>query len=256
MDKTMKKNQTKNKELKHTDCGGEIVIGTGDVGQPEEGECLKCGEKIVSQEQINKELSKEELLEEFNTRIESCCESYGDSCLGTKNEGKCKQWQRQIRAIIKDYPLLKEVNEFVDKRLKKKSFSECFYNFMASPEGLSSKEICKELENSGIDTKKLQKRVEKILHSKPKESRHTQDDKWVEEKASEMLMVILQGMKKDAIDFIRNLLLEVQPKVVSEEEFQAEAEKLFDRSKSFKVLYDAQVYLSAMLKKLGVEVKK
>ena len=39
-------------ELRHRNCGGKIFINLGDVGQPEEGECLKCGEKIVCREQI------------------------------------------------------------------------------------------------------------------------------------------------------------------------------------------------------------
>lgn len=70
-----------------------------------------------------------------------------------------------------------------------------------------------------------------IKPSKSKESRYTGDEKWIEEKAR-MLITMVSKLypheaspcvipKSKAEDFIRNLLLEIQLKVVSEEEFQA-----------------------------------
>ena len=39
-------------KLIHKNCGGEIVVNLGDMGQPEEGYCLKCGEMIICSEQL------------------------------------------------------------------------------------------------------------------------------------------------------------------------------------------------------------
>jgi len=41
--------------MRHKNCGGEIVLNYGDVGQPEDGECLKCGERITRREQVEEE---------------------------------------------------------------------------------------------------------------------------------------------------------------------------------------------------------
>lgn len=55
------------RKLIHKNCGGEIFINLGDVGQPEEGECLKCGEKITRREQVeHKPTEVEEKEEEGN----------------------------------------------------------------------------------------------------------------------------------------------------------------------------------------------
>ena len=42
-------------------------------------------------------------------------------------------------------------------------FIDSLFNFLADPEGLTQKEICSELEEHGIDTKKLKERVKKII---------------------------------------------------------------------------------------------
>jgi len=46
--------------VKHKNCGGEIFINLGDVGQPEDGVCLSCNEKITRREQIEELASKQE----------------------------------------------------------------------------------------------------------------------------------------------------------------------------------------------------
>ena len=48
------------RKLIHKNCGGQIIISQGDVGQPEEGHCLKCKEIIMYPEQIDCEKSKKE----------------------------------------------------------------------------------------------------------------------------------------------------------------------------------------------------
>ena len=42
---------------------------------------------------------------------------------------------------------------------------------------------------------------------------------------------------------------------MDKEEFRIEAKKLFERSKKFKVLYDAEVYLVAMIDKIRCDIK-
>lgn len=44
-----------------------------------------------------------------------------------------------------------------------KGFAECFFNFMADPEGLSQEEIISELEQEGIDIIQLEKRVAEVV---------------------------------------------------------------------------------------------
>ena len=46
-------------ELRHKNCDGKIILNYGDVGQPEEGECLRCGETITRSEQLKPNEVKE-----------------------------------------------------------------------------------------------------------------------------------------------------------------------------------------------------
>lgn len=53
----------------------------------------------------------------------------------------------------------------------RKSFIECFFNFLSDPENLTQEEIRSELKNQGIDTDKLEKRVEEIVRKGSEERR-------------------------------------------------------------------------------------
>lgn len=53
----------------------------------------------------------------------------------------------------------------------RKSFVECFYNFMSDPENLSQEEIRTELEELGVDTNQLVLRVAEIVKEGSKKRR-------------------------------------------------------------------------------------